>query len=67
MTKRMKYRSTCRNCSCMHYFVNSEAELYPEKCYCVTAHYSLEDCIGYVPKDNLEYLEWINDKRNLNI
>ena len=62
----MRYLSTCRNCPCMHYF-KADDEWYPVKCYCVTARYSDESCIGYVPQDNLEYLEWVIDKRNSNI
>jgi ferredoxin-thioredoxin reductase catalytic subunit len=58
----MKFLSGCRNCPCLHYFSTAE-EVYPVKCYCVTAEYSLESCTGYEPKDNLEYLEWINDKK----
>ena len=59
----MRYHSTCRNCLCLHFFSFTE-ENYPVKCYCVTARYSDEDCIGYEPKDNLEYLEWMNKKRS---
>jgi hypothetical protein len=47
----------------LHYF-SFEEEDYPGRCYCVTAELSLEDCVGYEPKDNLEYLEWINEKRS---
>jgi hypothetical protein len=63
MNKRIRFHSTCRNCPCMHYF-NFSTENYSVKCYCVTAHYSLEDCIGYEPSDNLEYLEWCYEKRS---
>jgi hypothetical protein len=59
----MRYLSTCRNCLCLHYFGSTE-EIYPVKCYCVTIKYSDEPCIGYVPMDNLEYLEWVNEKRS---
>jgi len=63
---KLKYLSTCRNCPCLHYFGGSKED-YPPNCYCITAGLALVRCIGYVSKDNLEYLEWINDKRNLNI
>jgi hypothetical protein len=47
----------------LHYF-SFEEETYPRRCYCVAVKLSLEDCVGYEPKENLEYLEWINEKRS---
>jgi hypothetical protein len=59
----MRSLSTCRNCPCLHYF-SSKEETYPVKCYCITARLSTEECSEYIPKDNLEYLEWVNEKRS---
>jgi hypothetical protein len=59
----MRFHSTCRNCPCLHYFRLAE-EWYPVKCYCITIGYSSISCKGYEPKDNLEYLEWVNEKRS---
>ncbi len=52
------YRSTCRNCGCLHY--NSDESLtYPERCYCPEDFRAIRRCTRYVPTDNLEYLEFI--------
>lgn len=61
----MQYRSPCRDCKCLHFFLDDDGK-YPEECYCVEASKGKESkCSGYIPKDNLEYLEWLLEQKEL--
>jgi len=61
----MPYISTCRNCECLHFYGSGPHHDYPSHCYCIEAYHSIEKCKGYTPKDNLEYLEWILEHKEL--
>ena len=52
------YQSRCRNCKCLHFY-GDDSHTYPRHCYCQEAYNESEKCLGYLPKDNLEYLEWV--------
>jgi len=55
------YRSGCRNCKCLHYYLPEYDTSYPSRCYCPEA-YSFLRCSSYAPLDNLEYIEWCIDR-----
>ncbi len=65
----MSYSSRCRNCLCLHFYGN-ENIYYPTKCYCPLAFNTVleyvGECYGYLPLDNLEYLEWKVEFGDLN-
>jgi hypothetical protein len=52
------YKSICRSCSHVEEF-----HLFPERC----GDYVQCGCYGYIPSDNLEYLEWLYDKAHSKI
>jgi hypothetical protein len=57
------FLSTCRNCNCLHYYGNSESEYVPIHCYCPKLLNGASECLGYEPRNNLEYLEYLYDKK----
>ena len=52
-------RSMCRNCCCHHQYVNHDTVETP----CIYCGSYMKACYNYEPQDNLEYLEYLYDKR----
>ena len=62
----MLIQSKCRTCTHPHHggycsivyygYNNDGSPTDPEYC----------ECLEYIPADNLQYLEWVNEKRSLN-
>jgi len=62
MAKGKARLSQCRNCICLHYFTD-DSITYPNRCYCPILDFGMPRCSEYVPVDNLEYLEWLLEKK----
>lgn len=60
------YLSRCRNCECLHFYGPDSECVIPENCYCPELLLNgCDRCPEYSPLDNLEYLEWLYEKRNI--